>query len=93
MRAREDNRHPVLALWGIACLLLTLPCCLCPLPCLQYLGAVLLVRALRRSRVQPRLLLPTAAELQDLFSTFGVLSFFYFSKNCCYLLLQARGAR
>jgi len=58
----------------------------------QYLGALLLLRALRRSAVRPRLLVPSGAELRALLDTFGVLTIFYAAKNFCYLLLQVRGA-
>ena len=65
-----------------------LPRHLLPSSLLQYLGAVLLVAALRRSRVSPHLLLPTATDLRALLRTFGVLTVFYACKNLCYVLLQ-----
>lgn len=57
----------------------------------QYLGAVLLLHALSRSAVRPRLLVPSGAELRALLDTFGVLTIFYACKNFSYLLLQVRG--
>lgn len=62
---------------------------MCPPHWLQYLSAVLLLRALRRSRVPPRLHLPTGNELRSLSGTFGILTVFYAAKNFSYLLLQA----
>lgn len=59
-----------------------------PASWLQYLSAVLLLRALRRSRVPPRLHLPTGDELRSLSGTFGILTVFYAAKNFSYLLLQ-----
>lgn len=49
---------------------------------------MLLLRALRRSRVVPRLHVPTADELRLLSGTFGILTVFYAAKNFSYLLLQ-----
>lgn len=54
----------------------------------QYLGAALLLRALRRSRVVPRVRVPSRAELAALLDTFGVLTVFYAAKNLSYLLIQ-----
>lgn len=54
----------------------------------QYLGAVLLLRSLRRSAVRPRLLVPSGSELRALMDTFGVLTIFYACKNFSYLMLQ-----
>ncbi|KAI7844559.1 hypothetical protein COHA_001917 [Chlorella ohadii] len=59
----------------------------------QYLGAMLLLRTLRRSAVRPRLLVPSGAELRALLDTFGVLTIFYAAKNLCYLLLQSTAAQ
>ncbi|PSC76204.1 armadillo repeat-containing 8-like isoform B [Micractinium conductrix] len=59
----------------------------------QYLGAALLLRALRRSRVVPHVRVPSRAELAALLDTFGVLTVFYAAKNLSYLLIQSTAAR
>ena len=56
----------------------------------QYLGAALLLGALARSAVRPRLRVPSGAELRALLDTFGILTVFYAAKNFSYLCLQAR---
>jgi hypothetical protein len=58
---------------------------------LQYLGATLLLRALRHGRVMPSLRVPSSAEMQNLLRTFGVLTIFYAAKNLSYVLIQACG--
>lgn len=55
---------------------------------MQYLGAALLLGALSRSRVPPRVRIPSLAELRLLADTFGVLTLFYGAKNLSYLLIQ-----
>ena len=65
-----------------------------PLPppalCAQYLGAALLLGALSRSRVAPRVRIPSLSELRLLADTFGILTLFYGAKNLSYLLIQVR---
>ena len=71
---------------------LLLACC-CTAARLQYLGMAMLLRALGKSRVPPRLQLPRWPELRAFLDSFGILSVFYFCKTASYLLLQSTAAR
>ncbi len=55
---------------------------------LQYLGVLLLLRAVQRSRAPVVLQLPGRRELRSLLDTFGLLTVFYVCKNVSYLMIQ-----
>lgn len=60
----------------------------------QYVSATLLLfRACTRSRVVPRLVLPTVGEIAQLVRYVGTLGVFYVAKTSSYLLLQASAAK
>ncbi|GAB4822804.1 hypothetical protein N2152v2_009850 [Parachlorella kessleri] len=59
----------------------------------QYLGVLLLLRAVQRSRAPVVLQLPGRRELRSLLDTFGLLTVFYVCKNVSYLMIQATATR